>query len=367
MSTQPDKNHDEESEKIDIETLQGLEPVASLSMERLKDLADETFIETLHTMKCLFAEGDIDGDMIFLLNGVIELRSSTCSEVHTVTAGMPETWNPIANKQPRQLTAITKSEVEIIRINIDNFDQMLTWDQMATTNVLGDEGEKIQVKGMGDAWKTKLKSNLALNNLPPANIEKLFDRMEGINVSVGDVIIKQGDPGDFFYLIDSGAAKVTRQMMGKGNPVELAELGSGVSFGEEALISDKPRNANVIMVSDGKLYCLSKLDFVELLKEPLLDNVELDSALDEIENGSIFLDVRVPSEYKQGHLPNSVNIPLNELRYRISELEADNHYICYCSTGRRSSAASFILGQYGINASVLNQGVQAVPNTFLIV
>ncbi len=363
MSTQ--LQEDEEQEKIDVDTLEGLEPISSLSAERLQDLADITVIESIDAMKCLFAEGDTDENMIFLLNGDIELRSSINPNVQSITAGMPETWNPIANKQPRQLTAITKTPVEIIRINIDKFDQMLTWDQMATANV--SDGDKIKVKGMGGDWRTKLKSNLTLNNLPPANIEKLFDRMEAVDAAVGDVIIKQGDPGDYFYLIDSGVAKVTRQMMDKGKPIELAELGSGVSFGEEALISDKPRNANVIMVSNGRLYRLSKPDFDELLKEPLLDNLALDAAFEKLEEGAMFLDVRVPSEYKQGHLPNSINIPLNELRQRMNELDKEYFYICYCSTGRRSSAASFILGQQGLKASILDKGIQAVPNTFLIV
>lgn len=356
-----------EQEKIDVDTLEGLEPLAALSGARLQELADVTYIETLDAMKCLFVEGDMDGSLIYLINGEIELRSSISPNIQTITAGMPETWNPIANKQPRQITAITKTPVEIIRIDIDNFDQMLTWDQMATVNTeAGGEVEKIQVKGMGGDWRTKLKSNLTLNNLPPANIEKLFERMEPIDVAVGDMIIKQGDPGDYFYLIDSGTAKVTRQMMGDGKPVELAELGPGVSFGEEALISDKPRNANVIMVSEGRLYRLSKADFDELLKEPMLDNLELDAAMGKLESGAMFLDVRVPAEYKQGHLPNSINIPLNQLRQRVGELDQQEFYICYCTTGRRSSAASFILGQQGIQSSILNKGIQSVPNTYLI-
>jgi len=367
MSPRSSHNEDEEQEKIDVATLEGLEPISALSPARLQDLANETHIESLEAMKCLFVEGDKDEDLIYLLNGEIELRSSMNPDVQPITAGMPETWNPIANKQPRQMTAITRTPVEIIRINIDKFDQMLTWDQMATVKTSADVDDKIQVKGMGGDWRTKLKSNLTLNNLPPANIEKLFERMESIEVSVGDMVIKQGDPGDYFYLIDSGKAKVTRQMMGKEKPVELAELGPGVSFGEEALISDKPRNANVIMASDGVLYRLSKADFDELLKEPLLDNLELAVALQKLEEGAIFLDVRVPSEYKQGHLPNSINIPLNELRQRLNELEQGNCYICYCTTGRRSSAASFILNQQGIKSSILNNGIQAVPGTYVIV
>jgi len=367
MSPRSRYNADEEQVKTEVEILEGLEPVSALSPARLQDLANETYIESLEAMKCLFVEGDKDEELIYLLKGEIELRSSINPDTQTIAAGTPAALNPIANKQPRQMTAITRTPVEIIRIDIDKFDQMLTWDQMATVKTSVGVDEKMLVKGMGGDWRTRLKSNLTLNNLPPANIEELFERMEPVEVSIGEMVIKQGDPGDYFYFIDKGMAKVTRQMIGKEKPVELAELGPGVSFGEEALISDKPRNANVIMASDGVLYRLSKADFVELLKEPLLDNLELGVALKKVEEDAMFLDVRVPSEYQQGHLPGSINIPLNELRQRHEELKQGNLYICYCTTGRRSSAASFILNQQGIKSSILKNGIQTVPSTYIVV
>ena len=155
-------------------------------------------------------------------------------------------------------------------------------------------------------------------------------------------------------------------MQGQEKPVTLAELGEGVCFGEEALISDNPRNANVIMISEGRLMRLAKTDFEQLLKKPLLTEIEFTHAMDEVETGAVFLDVRVASEFTQGHLPGSINIPLHELRHRIDELDKNTYYICYCSTGRRSSAASFILSQQGLKASVLNQGIEIVPGAYLI-
>ena len=364
MSDTTDQFNNKEQDKIDLETLEGLEPVSSLSDLRLRELAELTTVEYVDALKCLFVEGDKDGEMIYLLNGEIELRSATKGQVFTIKAGTPESWIPIANRQPRQLTAITKTPSEIIRIDLDQFDQMLTWDQVAT--VSDPDDDKILVKGMGDDWRNKLRNNLTLNNLPSANIEKLFERMEPLEVDSGNVIIRQGEAGDYFYLIDSGTARVSRTMREGMAPIELAMLGPGVSFGEEALISDKPRNANVVMTSKGKLYRLSKVDFDELLKAPLQEFIDLGTALGRMEAGAIFLDVRVPSEYSQGHMPNSINIPLNELRQRVAELVRDTTYICCCSTGRRSSAAAFILNQQGIQASTLQKGIKAVPGSTLV-
>ena len=359
----PMSDNDSQSSLVDAETLQGLEPIASLSVSRLHELAAKTPLENLGPGVRLFAEGERDRKLVYLLSGEIELRSRTNPQVLRVTAGMPETWRPIDNKQPRQWTATTASDVEVIRIDMEQFDQMLTWDQMATAEA--SPKTKTVVKGEGD-WRTKLRSTLAFNNIPPANIEKVFERMESLDVTVGDVVIRQGDPGDYFYLIDKGNAKVTRQMMGKGKPVELAEIGAGVAFGEEALISDKPRNANVVMISEGRLMRLAKKDFLALLKEPLLDNIDLNSALEKISDDAVFLDVRVPSEFKESRLPNAVNIPLNELRQRIGELNTNIYYVCYCNTGRRSSAAAFLLSNQGIKSSVLKNGLQDVPSSMLI-
>ncbi len=349
--------------QVDAETLQGLEPIASLSVPRIRELAAKTPIETLGPGVRLFAEGERDRKLVYLLCGEIELRSHSNAQVQRITAGTPETWRPIDNKQPRQWTAITASGVEVIRIDMEQFDQMLTWDQMATAEA--SPKTKTVIKGEGN-WRTKLRSSLAFNNIPAANIEKVFERMESLEVTVGDMVIRQGDPGDFFYLIDKGSAKVTRQMMGKGKPVELAEIGAGVAFGEEALLSDKPRNANVVMISEGRLMRLAKKDFVSLLKEPLLDQMDLNSALAKLDGDAVFLDVRVPSEFKESRLPNAVNIPLNELRQRIGELNAETHYVCYCSTGRRSSAATFLLSNQGLKSSVLKNGLQDVPGSLLI-
>ncbi len=348
---------------VDVETLHGLEPIASLSAPRIRELAVKTLVETVRAGVRLFAEGERDGKLVYLLSGEIELRSRSNAQVQRITAGMPETWHPLDNKQPHQWTAMTAGDVEIIRIDMEQFDQMLTWDQMATAEA--SPKTKTVIKGEAD-WRTKLRSTLAFNNIPSANIEKVFERMEAVEVTVGDVVIRQGDPGDFFYLIDKGSAKVTRQMMGKGKPVELAEIGAGVGFGEEALISDKPRNANVVMISEGRLMRLAKKDFIALLKEPLLDQIDWNAALEKLNDGAVFLDVRVPSEFKESRLPNAVNIPLNELRQRIGELNIKTYYICYCNTGRRSSAAAFLLSNQGLNSSMLKNGLHDVPGSLLI-
>lgn len=342
---------------VNFDTLKGLEPVGSLSHDRLCELAANIVVETLEPDSVIFTEGDHDGHMVYLLDGEIMLRSHLHNQPSYITAGMPESWRPIANIKPRQFTATAVGSVEIIRVDTEAFDRLLAWDQMADAG--GQE--------MSSATTGKMTQSNALNSLPAANIEELFRRMEPIQAHAGDVIIRQGDAGDYYYLLEEGAVKVSRRMAAGEAEVELAQLGAGAAFGEEALISDNPRNASITMLTDGRLMRLAKRDFIELLQAPMLDWVELDQVFEAMADGSAeFLDVRVASEFAIGHLPNAQNIPLLELRSRAGELDQQTRYICYCSTGRRSSAAAFLLTQNGYQASVLKDGLAAVPASFII-
>ncbi len=63
--------------------------------------------------------------------------------------------------------------------------------------------------------------------------------------------------------------------------------------------------------------------------------------------GGILIDVRDPSEYSQGHLPNSYNIPYQILLQKIRNYPKDTILILYCSTGKRSRIASQLLVSIG--------------------
>ena len=85
--------------------------------------------------------------------------------------------------------------------------------------------------------------------------------------------MEQGTPGDYYYLIQKGRCEVSRKTASGAEPIKLAELSEGDSFGEEALVSDAVRNASITMTTDGELMRLTKEDFVDLIKKPILNAV----------------------------------------------------------------------------------------------
>ena len=172
----------------------------------------------------------------------------------------------------------------------------------------------------------------------------------------GEVVIRQGDDGDYYYIIKAGKAKVIRAAK-TGAELTLATLKDGDAFGEEALLSEAKRNATVTMATDGTLMRLAKEDFNALLKEPMLNWVTESDADALIKAGAKWLDVRLESEHANTGIKGSINIPLFMLRLKADSLDVNSRYIIYCDTGRRSSAAAFLLSERGFQVSVLKGGV----------
>jgi rhodanese-related sulfurtransferase len=111
------------------------------------------------------------------------------------------------------------------------------------------------------------------------------------------------------------------------------------------------------MLTDGVLMRLAKQDFRELMNEPLLQWVSYDEARDIVSRGGKWLDVRLPSEHQNLNIDGSLNIPLYFIRLKLSTLDRNTPYVVYCDTGRRSSAAAYILVERGFDAYVLKGGL----------
>jgi len=100
-------------------------------------------------------------------------------------------------------------------------------------------------------------------------LDELICHLRMIRAQKGYEIIKQGDPGDAFYLIAKGRVSV---MVKKGfKTVKAATLGADDFFGEMALISNEPRSATVVAEEVTELFVLQKHDFDQILmKNPAI-------------------------------------------------------------------------------------------------
>ncbi len=342
-----------------ITQLSQFTPLNALNPDNLIELSHKTDTRRLASGLTLFKSGDRDKKHVFLLSGTVELVSPQ-GVSRVVTGGTPEARHALAHSQPRNFTARAKGEVSYLLVDSDLVDIMLTWDQTGTYEVRDLRDESAQEEQSSD-WMTHILQTKAFHRIPPANIQAMFMRLESVSYRAGDTVVEQGGEGDYFYMIKDGRCRVTRTTPGKPLPMQLAELGPGASFGEEALISEDRRNATVTMLTDGTMMRLSKADFISLLNEPLLHWLTFQEAVKKMREGAVWVDVRLPSEGEQGRIKGSINIPLIFLRMKIGSLDRAKPYITYCDTGRRSSAASFLMSERGFEVYILKDGINAAP------
>ena len=346
------------NEQIDIDLLKKFSPLDGLKRDNLAALARKIQVRELSPQQLMFKEGDTERRTIYVVSGSLELIDDQGKVEEIIEGGSDIARNPVAAIFPRRVTGRARNRVQYISIDSDLLDVMLTWDQTGSYEVSELQGEA-EDEG-GEDWMTMLLQTKAFHKIPPANIQAIFMRMQQINYKAGDVVLKQGTEGDYFYVLTSGKCLVTRETPLNKDGIKLAELAVGDTFGEEALISDAKRNATVTMTTDGAIMRLGKEDFKRLLNEPMLDWISMAEAEDIIKGGGKWLDVRLPSEFENDHLNGAINIPLYFIRLKMSTLDENTNYILCCDTGRRSSAGAYILSERGYKAYVLRDGINSV-------
>jgi MFS family permease len=92
--------------------------------------------------------------------------------------------------------------------------------------------------------------------LPPPQMEGVARMLEPRHAPAGEVLIREGEPGDLFYLVADGEVAVTT------TAGFATTLGRGEGFGEIALLNDTPRTATVTASSDASLYTLGREEFL---------------------------------------------------------------------------------------------------------
>ncbi len=341
-------------EQATVQVLKSFAPLDGMKRENLTALAKKVSVKALQGGRPLFTQGDTDKRTVWLVRGRVEALEGE-KVVASIKAGTPEARNPLFPALPRRVTVRAIDDVRYLSIDSDLLDVMITWDQTGSYEV---EELQAQLQSAGsDDWMTTLLQTNAFHRIPPANIQAIFQRLQRIPCRAGEVIIKQGDEGDYFYILVQGKCIVTRETPLSREGIKLAELNVGDTFGEEALIAEAKRNATVTMSTDGVVMRLNKQDFRELMNEPLLQWVNPDGARKILERGGRWLDVRLPSEYQNLAVEGALNIPLYLIRLKLSTLDRTKPYLVYCDTGRRSSAAAYILVERGFDAYVLKGGL----------
>ncbi len=316
----------------------------------------------------VFKQGDRDEFAFYLLEGEIELIAN--KDLHnTIVSGTDRARYAMAQLQPRQMSGRASKASVVMQVLRDVLDKLMVVHQKDDSNddttnydLATAEMEVEELHTADDVdWMTKMLQSELFSKMPTSNIQSLFALLEPVEYKAGDVVIKQGEPGEHYYIVQEGHCQVLRASTPGGKEIKLAVLGPGDSFGEEALIMDTPRNATVAMTTPGILMRLEKDKFIDLIQKPTLRGVNFDQAVKLVIEGATWLDVRFKNEHDQGAIRDCLHIPLNILRMQTEKLNTSKSYVVYCDTGGRSSAAAFLLAERGFKVWYLQGGLQHNP------
>ena len=158
---------------------------------------------------------------------------------------------------------------------IRTVNDVITWvlDRETFNNIVKDAAQKKREK-----YENFLKNVEILSTIDSYEIMQISDAIKSATYKKGDYIIKEGEIGDIFYILEEGECVATKTLEPGKPETVIKDYGVGGYFGERALIKGEPRAANIIVKSDeAKVISLDRTSFKRLLgpiEELLKRNIE---------------------------------------------------------------------------------------------
>lgn len=175
-----------------------------------------------------------------------------------------------------------------------------------------EEGEEKLIYPKSDEQRRRLgeavRNILLFRSLDTSEMSEVLDAMFERKVETGELVIKQGDDGDYFYVIESGSFQFS--VTGDdGSERVLGTYSDSGSFGELALMYNMPRSATARAVTTGSLWAMSRQTFRKIVLqraykkrrayEILLSKVDMLKSLESYERMNL-CDALVPKRFESG-------------------------------------------------------------------
>lgn len=335
---------------IDDTLLERLVPMNALPLALRGHLRQSAVLLEPAAGEYLFHEGGRDDALHYVIRGAVEVAAETGPR-ETVEAGTEAARHPLSPELPRTRSARAIDKPTVLQVNRVLLDTCLFWAQAS--------GEDAGAPAANaNDWISRLAASALFSRVPPGNIQKVLKLLEPVHYLAGDTVVRQGEMGDYYYILQHGRCAVSRRSTDGSREMRLAELVPGDCFGEEALIAGSRRNATVTMITDGVLRRLSKGQFTELIRKPVVRELNVAAARELATEPDVrWLDVRLPEEHAKTAIRGSLNIPLAHLRSKMSALQRGHRHIVYCDSGSRSAVATFLLMEHGFEAYHLAGGI----------
>lgn len=101
-----------------------------------------------------------------------------------------------------------------------------------------------------EAVRARLMKSFLFNSLDPKDLEIVIDAMTEVKLVPGQTVIKEGDDGDYLYVVEKGRLQCSKIFKGNTTPTNLIVYEPGGAFGELALLYNAPRAATITAIDD---------------------------------------------------------------------------------------------------------------------
>lgn len=329
-------------------------PLNRFNRFQLTEMLARVRYEEVAAGRLLFNRGDSLKEAVYIVSGEVVIAPPG-RPVSIVAAGDQAARYPLVCSEVCTVAAYAKTSVRLLKL--PRSDLLLYAGTRVQESL---EIATLEALGHGQ-WVSRWLDSPLLARLPAAEVQALVARMTEVTVRADEVVLQQDDSADCYYVIKQGRCAVLRKPAAHAPEIQLAVLGEGQGFGEEALITDATRNATVRMLEDGVLMRLDKANFIEHFTKPLLRYIDWEGAEALQQQSAALIDVRSPEEFETSGLVGSLNIPMPLLRLKAARLNRQGRYVLLSGAGQTSAAAAFLLMQQGLEVWVLKEGLDAVP------
>ncbi len=248
---------------MDVAPLKNLVPLLTLDDELLGKLAEQLTPESLPASTVLCEQGDRESEAIYLLEGSVELTATGSAMKRTVMAGTPDAAYALAPGTPRQFTARTTTSVRVLRIPSDRLDRVMVFERLTTIVTTMNPDGKIRVE-KDPKVETAVAGSAPFRHLPRRQIGELLEALLPVKVRQGEVVVKQGQMNDSFFVVQDGKFEATHHDT-QGAVRIRRTLERGATFGADALLTGAPSPTTVVALEKGMLLKLSRQVFERFL------------------------------------------------------------------------------------------------------
>jgi CRP-like cAMP-binding protein/Zn-dependent protease len=230
------------------ELIDALPAFDDLNEDVLSDLAGRVALRILHPGEPVFRQGDRPNAFYVVRNGTVAIEDEDpeTGDARVIrTMGRGESFGEMGllGSRRRQATVRAAEEVELFEIDKGTFDRLLAEDMRAP-----EFGHTMQSL-------LELRELPIFHGLDSGQLTDILEHGRWVTANPGQALVTEGEPGDRFFVIASGRARVVR-----GGDV-VASASKGMYFGEVALLRDVPRTATVIAETPMRLFALGREGF----------------------------------------------------------------------------------------------------------